>query len=308
MDKFNKVYIDFLSDLNKTFPNLNIKIRTDDIGRRYLYEYIENVLPYLEDISIKNVDFFKYKCPDLIIIKQLTFKNAFDNAKKQSKNNVDSILKYLQTLYILAHDTNELEKIIGKRYHADEKMLKILEIHDIIIQNIINSNNIHEEEEEKQNDKDDEDDEDDEGDEENEEPEEKNDGANPFAGTLIGDLAKELSEEIDSSQFGDLKNPADLFGALLGGGNAGGGLGQIMGTVCNKLDQKMKSGQIDQNKLFSEAQQLMGSLNLFGDGNGGGGGGMAQMMSSMMSQGAPPVGNHRARRKAKKTIKRKKKN
>ena len=72
----------------------------------------------------------------------------------------------------------------------------------------------------------------------------------------IVDLAKNIAEELkgDSSE----KDMMNMFN--------GQGLNGLITTITSKLDSKMKSGQLDQNKLFTDAQKMMGSNNnLFGN-------------------------------------------
>jgi len=89
----------------------------------------------------------------------------------------------------------------------------------------------------------------------------------PFGGlenTEIGKLASELAATIEGDgnmELPDISNPSDIFGMLFGGGGdkkGGAALGNIMTKVCSELDSKIKSGELDQNALFKEAQGLMG--------------------------------------------------
>lgn len=72
----------------------------------------------------------------------------------------------------------------------------------------------------------------------------------------IVDLAKNIAEELKgNSSENDMMN---MFN--------GQGLNGLIGTITSKLDSRMKSGDLDQNKLFSDAQKMMGSNNnLFGN-------------------------------------------
>ena len=70
--------------------------------------------------------------------------------------------------------------------------------------------------------------------------------------SAIGNLAKEIMDEMGLDQNSN-KEPsiADL--------------GKMMSTTFNTINDKMQSGEFDQNKMMQEAQQMMGSMNLFGD-------------------------------------------
>lgn len=69
----------------------------------------------------------------------------------------------------------------------------------------------------------------------------------------IGNLAKEIIDEMgidpESNQQPSL---ADL--------------GTMMSTTFSKIQSKMTSGELDQEKLLREAQQMMGGMDLFGQG------------------------------------------
>tara|TARA_B100001142_G_scaffold265091_1_gene269002 strand:+ start:429 stop:1292 length:864 start_codon:yes stop_codon:yes gene_type:complete len=72
----------------------------------------------------------------------------------------------------------------------------------------------------------------------------------------IVDLAKNIAEELKGNS--SEKDMMNMFN--------GQGLNGLIGTITSKLDSRMKSGDLDQNKLFSDAQKMMGSNNnLFGN-------------------------------------------
>lgn len=99
----------------------------------------------------------------------------------------------------------------------------------------------------------------------------------------IGSLAKELAEEISvdmQNMFNDdggleniqstqdvlkkmIKNPQKMMG--------------LMKTIGNKLQTKMKSGEITEEEIMKEASELMGKMK----GMGGGNGGFADIMKNM---------------------------
>jgi hypothetical protein len=71
----------------------------------------------------------------------------------------------------------------------------------------------------------------------------------------IGNLAKEIMGEMGLDENSN-KEPsmADL--------------GKMMSTTFNTINNKMQSGEFDQNKMMQEAQQMMGGMNLFGQNSG----------------------------------------
>jgi hypothetical protein len=73
--------------------------------------------------------------------------------------------------------------------------------------------------------------------------------------SAIGNLAKEIMDEMGLDENSN-KEPsmADL--------------GKMMTTTFNTINNKMQSGEFDQNKMMQEAQKMMGGMNLFGQNEG----------------------------------------
>ena len=69
----------------------------------------------------------------------------------------------------------------------------------------------------------------------------------------IGNLAKEI---IDEMGLDPESNQQPSFSDL----------GNMMSTTFSKIQSKMSNGELDQDKLLREAQQMMGGMDLFGQG------------------------------------------
>ena len=70
--------------------------------------------------------------------------------------------------------------------------------------------------------------------------------------SAIGNLAKEIMGEMGLDENSNKEpNMADL--------------GKMMTTTFNTINNKMQSGEFDQNKMMEEAQKMMGGMNLFGN-------------------------------------------
>lgn len=97
----------------------------------------------------------------------------------------------------------------------------------------------------------------------------------------IGELAKEISEDIDVSKL-NVKEPEDLLNIdqMFNGENSGL-LGDIINKVGTKITDKIQNGDIKQEDLLSEAFSMMGKLNLGGGDNDF----MQQMMANAMKEG-----------------------
>lgn len=97
----------------------------------------------------------------------------------------------------------------------------------------------------------------------------------------IGQLAKEISSELSSSDLENLKNPADLLGNLGGlfgavnGATSGNnqnesGLNNLISKIAGKLNTKMEDGSLQKDSLANDVQKVMGSLGgLMGEGGNG---------------------------------------
>lgn len=130
---------------------------------------------------------------------------------------------------------------------------------------------------------------------------------------MIFNLAKELADEINPEDL-NIDNPTELLQNLLSGGSNGENnqLMDIVKNITTKIDSKLSSGNIDEQKLFSEASNMMNQLggndmmkNMFqhmnsqmeeGDNNdnhniAGGMPNIADLMKSMNPTENPELGN-----------------
>lgn len=91
--------------------------------------------------------------------------------------------------------------------------------------------------------------------------------------TSIGKLAKDIAGSIDVEALG-IKEPGDIMG-LMNDGNSAKALGKIIENVGSAIQSKMKSGEIKQEQLISDAMSLMSQMN-------GSNGPQAELFRSMM--------------------------
>lgn len=295
LNKFNKVFQEFIKELIKTFPDETLKMKKHkyykiedmDSNTKYLEDFINNNLPYMDEISKCNKKFFKHS--KLFIVNDTSYKSIL-RSPSITRNNLNMIWKYLHTLFILCYSVDNLQTIIDDNLLDNTNINKIkanLDNYDKLLADIISKNkqalNIQEQESEtKQNSE--------------IKSNEENDMDDFFDNSLIGSLAKELSEGFNEEDMKDLKNPQDLLAGLLQG-KTNEGLGKIMNTVCSKLDEKMKNGELNHEQLFMEANKMMGKMDLFG---GGGGNNvfanMAKMAASAQNRGNPQMRSGTARK------------
>ncbi len=104
--------------------------------------------------------------------------------------------------------------------------------------------------------------------------------------TKIGQLAKEISSEVDFSQL-NVSKPEDLLNVnnLLG---ADGPLSSMIGQVSSKIQQKLQTGELKHEELLSEAMGLLKTFDA-----GGALGGMLnpdllRLAAPLMSGQRPP--------------------
>lgn len=296
VQRFNEVYHQFITNLVQKYKlgQLNLLANYDDNVKRnelhYLDTYLSNIFPYIDEISACNIDFFRYTGNKFDLIEGLSIKVIIDklvlNKKKRKYDLVafKDLCTYLMTLYLIilkdesaTHLKTHLAKY--KDYEYYEQMLSVVDAKDEIVQNWKENNN-----------------DDVKFDQQKKEATKASGGSGgsgnnssgssssahntsggsssgfPFGGlenTQIGKLATELAETIEGDgnmELPDISNPGDIFGMLFGGGGdkkGGAALGNIMTKVCSELDTKIKSGELDQNALFKEAQGLMGGSGMF---------------------------------------------
>ena len=86
---------------------------------------------------------------------------------------------------------------------------------------------------------------------------------NLLTGGLIGNLAKELAEDINLDDLNlnldESENVNDIFGKIMSGDNPMKFMNLIQ-NVGNKIQSKLSNGNLDESKLLNEAQSMMGML------------------------------------------------
>lgn len=87
--------------------------------------------------------------------------------------------------------------------------------------------------------------------------------ADMLQNTKIGNIAKEISEELDLSSL-NIQKPEDLLSM-----GSNGILGNIIGKVGSKIHAKIDNGELKHEDLMSEAMSMMSMLGGMGGGAGG---------------------------------------
>jgi len=306
VENLNKIFLEFCDDLVNVVPSYssaieNARKRIDEKPdtKYYLEYYFRHCIPYADGITSCNVEALQ----EMNIIHGLKFKNLYN--ENLSVSSRQALWRYLHTFYLLIQSYPKIDKIIEKYTdHEDlEKIKAGLAAHDDNLKNIMQSSarfaeEILREQANKQT----------EGDAPNlssmfEGMDEKK-FEDSFLNSNIGNLAKEISQDLDLSELKCMENPDDLMKSLMGGSGENG-LGNIIQKVSSKLQSKLASGQLNEEALMKEATQMMSMLNpalasMGMGGMGGGKGGMSGMGDLFSMVGGMMGGGKKKKKKSKK--------
>jgi hypothetical protein len=294
-ENFRKIIVDFITDLSTTYPEYSFlwnKWKEPELPENelvFLFNYLLKVFPErFFDILYENEDIFDIKSPiNTVFLPNVDFKLLY-NCKDISSTTKTALWKYLQLILMCITSSIQNKTNFGDTLNLfdgiDEKDLQE-KINETI--NNIGSffTNINEEEttvplsatnntEENNTDET----------EEGNNTEEcskgdafsgfKNmfkDGNIPNAESLqehlkfllegkIGGLAKELAAELSTdfsdmfSEGADIKSTQDVFKKIIKNPKK---IMELIKKVGSKLEQKMKSGDINQQDLMTEAHEFM---------------------------------------------------
>ena len=200
---------------------------------KYVKRFMNKLKDYKTQISSKDDSIFD---SSLFVLKNIDF-NIIWNSEELSDSNKEKVWEYLQTLYILGEtiisDSDKIKSIV-QRFKNGEQNEKEEECEDDEILNMLknlsadNAEHIDE---------------------------------NVINNGLLGNLAKELTDEIDLSSMNidEDGNVGDIFSNLMSGDNQMNFMNLIQ-TVGNKIQQKVEAGQFSQMDLMQDAQRMMSSL------------------------------------------------
>jgi len=313
MERFVNNYVRFLesvksitSDLfTEKNPEKNPSLPEKDEDK--LFFFVKNWYPHMKEVSSGNLEYFETKGVNPLVFKNLKFLDLTNKVNQQNKN---VIWEYLHSLYALSI-SNKLTKETFSNYEEKETdtqeekelALNIKDAIDNFPEFVANMVTWRREKKEKK---------------ENKENKKTPIDEKFLENSTLAKLAKEISDEINPNEIldleGDIKdmdNPMNLFQSLLSG-DKDKGVGKLMTTVCDKLKNKMESGEVNQEDLLSEATTLLQNMGGLGGGSSGGGNpdlaGMMSMMQNLSSMGElfnGPSGNNGQQRRKGRKIRRK---
>ena len=244
-EEFRKVIKDFVKDISLTFPEYNcVDKHSDD----YLFEFCKKKLPpRFFDILYQNDEIFKEDSEiDTEFLPNINFKNLWQC--DISKKTRDIIWKYLQLILISIVSTLQNKDEFGdtaKMFEAinetefKEKLQETMKQMQGIFDLSGNSENFSE----KFN---------------------MPDSSSLYehiSGMLegkLGQLAQEIAEETASYlEFDETTDIKDIFHKLIKNPSK---LMELVKKVGNKLDSKIKSGDIKESELILEATEMMNKM------------------------------------------------
>jgi len=276
MEKFNDNLQQFTKTIKINYPDQSNRIDQyydySNPGDKYLNEFITNCSTIGDDISSKNEIIFS---KDRTILHNIDFYSIW-NDEKLTDVQKENIWKYLHTLYIFAYEhiknvdfktvVKELKQM-GSDENIDEHTRTFMNIVDTL------THKYKECPESQIEDLDD-----------SPTSDTFNIPTPDLFGGVIGNLAKEIAEEIDPEKI-NLEDPGELLKSLLSGNfdenNDDSGVMNLIKDITGKIQNKISSGNLNETDLFAEAQNVMKSF-------GGGGGGKANpmdMFNNMMQSG-----------------------
>lgn len=274
-DNFVKLIKDFIIDIIKVFPeykdNLNTQLNDiyindiSNINIKYINEIYNISIPiYAErffDILYKRDDIFKDDNINTCFLPGIDFKDIWNDNISDNTRNI--IWNYLQLiLFSIVENTDDKNNFgeTSKLFEAiDEEELKN-KLQDTIdeIGNMFNINNSENKNEDFNNlfnmDLSD-----------NVLPniDNINENINKLLGGTLGKLAKEIAKEAtdelkdEIGDVTDIKDIGDVFKKMF---NNPTKLLSIIKNLGNKLDEKIKSGEINEKEILEETNNLMSNM------------------------------------------------
>ena len=251
---FKKVIKDLVADVLTTFPELKASmnpdlLNPDEEGLVRVYEHCRKVYPErFFDILYQNTEMFDNEEVNTMFLPDLDFK-VLMNDKDVSDKTKDTLWKYLQLILLSVikdvsggdsfGDTAKLFEAIDENELKEKLKETVDKMHEMFENNEtsedgekINLDNLPN-------------------------PEDIHSHVTGMMDGKLGSLAREIAEETAKDLNMDMEgaeNVGDVFKNLFKNP------GKLMGLVQNvgsKLDEKIKSGEINENELLQEATEII---------------------------------------------------
>lgn len=259
-DEFIRIIKDFINDVRITFPEYEPFIgklfNKDELKLKYLFEFCQTKFPpRFVDILYQNEDMFKQESTiDTEFLPNIHFKNLWQcDISQQTK---DSIWKYLQLIMFSIIGTIDNKNAFGdtakifEDINEEDFKTKINEIlSKVFEQNNNDTNDINPDVTDPSN---------------SPSPSLNADEIHQhITGMMtgkLGQLARDIAEETAANidiDFNDSTNMQDIFQKLMTNPSK---LMGLVKTVGDKLDSKLKSGDIKESELMTEATEMMNNM------------------------------------------------
>ena len=255
----------YLEKFSKTLTELRNDIESLELSNK------TEVLVESSKSSVEQLNFFYKTCTELandfsshnaiifgentVLLEGIHFYLLWNN--ELSEDSQKSIWKYLETLYLYAYNyinKKEIGEIISTFKNTSLEEAEQLEGENKIVFTIIS--NLNQDKKIKKLEK--------EGEKSKEEELNKT-----IDKTAIGKLAKEIASEINPEDFKDdllKEDPSNLLNNLLTGNiDKQGGIAKLINCIGDKINSRMKSGDITEDTLLTEAQGIMKNTDILGN-------------------------------------------
>ena len=263
IDDFSKIMKDFYKDILTSFPEYKEKLDSSTVeflmGKNDgldIFEYCRSVYPErFFDILYQNEEMFKSNEYNTKFLPNIEFKDMWN--EDISDNTRDVIWKYLQLILFTVSNGLESGESFGdtaKLFEAinedelKDKLEETMKQMSEMFENIKPNDSEEDDKEESSNNIDMED---------LPDPEQMKEHINGLLGGKLGRLAHEIAEETAADMNIDVEgseNVNDVFQKLF---KNPGKLINMVKNVGEKLDSKIKSGEIKESELMKEASDLM---------------------------------------------------
>lgn len=253
---FNNTLNDFIGNLQKCFPNDTAELKPIEslTNTKPLQKFLKCIEKDLEKISQKD---------------ELLFNDAFiciDNfdlssvwSKTSNTKNKEAIWKFLQTLSLIGttikSKSTNLEDFFDQIKNDDDFLntenvniqQQMMEILEKLMNTSEDTEDIPENQEEDIND-------------ENQTKNPEEEYKEMFQNTKIGNLAKEIAEDIDMSAFDMTEMESPNISSIMEKLTKGNGLKNLIKDVAEKLKSKMEAGDVNQEDLVGEVHEMMDKM------------------------------------------------
>ena len=283
IEYFNNSYRSFINDILSTFPEFKEVVTEyygdflesgDSNDDKHVKRFMRKINNYKGQIVQKDESIFS---ESLFLIKNVDFKKIWES-EELSDSNKETIWEYLQTLFVLGKtiisDSDKIKQMVEnfknlRENNTSEPCEQTNDQEDNDMAQMLK--NLSERQQ-------------------NTEKSEPNLNEDMLKSGMIGKLAQELSEEINIDSLNlnmdDTENVDDIFSNLISGDNPMKFM-NLLQKVGSKIQDKVSSGGLDQEKLVEEATSMMGALT-------GGNPLLDNLMKMGMGAGAVPPRNQQA--------------